>query len=802
LKLVIIEGAGKKETIEKHLGKGYRVFATKGHIRDLPVNSLAVNVKKNFEPKYTIMEDKLDIVEKLKSEAKKCDGVLLATDPDREGEAISWHVAHILDIDPAEPLRIVFNEISKKAITAAVENPRAVDQSLVDAQQARRVLDRLVGYKLSPVLCKKIQNKLSAGRVQSVTLKLVVEREREIRNFKPEEYWPFFSMLAKKDSPLPIKATLEKRDGKKIKLTSKEEVDQVLSILDGKAYTVSSVKKSITKTRPVAPFITSSLQQDALNKLGFSLKQTSQIAQGLYEGVEAGSEGKIALVTYIRTDSTRVAPDAIASARSFIAKQFGEKYVPEKPNFYASKKGAQDAHEAIRPISIERTPESLKGILPNQHYKLYKLIYERFLASQMSDAQYNSLSVEIAADCFGFKVTGKTPLFAGYTAVYSMYEGDKKEEDESSANVKLPDLIEGEVLDFKEYKFEQKFTKPPARYTEASLVKAMEEKGIGRPATYTPTITVLTSRSYVSKEGKQLTPTDLGEKVTDMLVKYFPDIINVSFTASMEEELDKIEDGGMVWQSVIAQFYEGFEEKIATAVGDGFSLKTPDIKTEIECDKCGNMMVIKHGRFGQFLACPGFPKCRNTKQIEPSGEAASSAVTNVSNQSATATHDGEAPPPESDSMGNFEAAGAQPVATVTVKVLESTGIMCDKCGKEMVLKNGKFGPFYACPGYPDCRNIKSVEQKEDFPIGNCPKCEKPLKKITARGKAFYGCSGYPDCSFASSNPLLDEKCPDCGSHTVRKVLSDGIYGACGAKGCKHKKKIADKDSTEDSTQQG
>ncbi|MCL2375355.1 MAG: type I DNA topoisomerase, partial [Firmicutes bacterium] len=513
--LVIIEGIGKKETIEKYLGKGYKVVATGGHIRDLPPKSLAVNVKNNFEPKYVVMEDKADAAERLKKEAAKAGNVLLATDPDREGEAISWHVAHILDIDPNQNIRIEFNEISKKAVTKALENPRPVNLNLVDAQQARRVLDRLVGFKISPVLCKKIQNKLSAGRVQSVTLRLVVEREREIRNFKPEEYWPFFSILQKEKNPSFIKAALAKKGSDKLKLTSKEEVDAVLKDIDGKPYTVKTVKKSITKSRPPAPFITSSLQQDALNKLGFSLKQTQAFAQNLYEGIEIPGEGKVALVTYIRTDSTRVAPDAISEAREFITKKFGKEYIPEKPNYYASKKGSQDAHEAIRPISIDRTPEALQNALSNKnHYKLYKLIYERFLASQMSEAQYNSLSVDIDCNNYGFKVTGKTPLFAGYTAIYNMFE-EKKEGDDELDSSKLPELNEGDVLDFVKYQFEQKFTKPPARYTEASLVKAMEEKGIGRPATYVPTVATLASREYTSKDGRYIAATELGEKATD-----------------------------------------------------------------------------------------------------------------------------------------------------------------------------------------------------------------------------------------------------------------------------------------------
>lgn len=756
MKLVVIEGAGKKETIEKHLGKGYKVFATKGHIRDLPAKSLAVNVKKNFEPKYAIMDDKKDIAESLKSLAAKSEQVLLATDPDREGEAISWHVANILDIPETAPVRIEFNEISKKAVQKALENPRKIDMDLVDAQQARRVLDRLVGYKLSPILCKKIQNKLSAGRVQSVTLKLVVDREREIRSFIPQEYWPFFTILDK--SKESVKATLSTKNNKKLKLTCKEEVEQVVKDLENQTYKVTKVKKSITKSKPPAPFITSSMQQDALNKLGMSLKQTTLTAQGLYEGVELGSEGKVALVTYIRTDSTRVSEDAMIEAKEFIVNRFGKDYVPPKFNVYTSKKNAnvQDAHEAIRPIDITRTPDSLKDVLKKEHYKLYKLIYERFLASQMSEAQYNSLSVDINAGEYCYKVTGRTPLFAGYTAVYNAFVDETEEKDpEKEEDVdKLPDLNEGDILTFVEHKYEQKFTKPPARYTEASLVKTMEEIGIGRPATYTPTISLLSAREYTDKDGRYILPTELGEKVTDMLVKYFPDIMDVEFTANMEEKLDTIEDGGVVWQSVVANFYEGFEEKIAAAQGDSFSLKVPDVPTDYICPECGANMVIKSGRFGKFLACPSYPKCKHTMHLdEKTGK------------------------PVEQQPNSQEKSEAQ-----------ESDVICDKCGKTMVIKQGRFGPFLACPGYPKCKNIKSLpkegEEKEDLPP--CPICGKDLKKIVTKRSTFYGCSSYPDCNFTSSQKPVEGKCPECGEFLVEKIDKDGNKTIkCSSKTCNH-----------------
>lgn len=769
MKLVVIEGAGKVKTVEKYLGKGYKVFATKGHIRDLPVRTLAVNVKKNFEPRYEILPDKKDTVEELKKLASKSDEIYLATDPDREGEAISWHIANVLGLDEKAPVRVEFNEISQKAVQNGLSHPREINLNLVDAQQARRVLDRLVGYKVSPVLCKKIQSNLSAGRVQSVTLRLIVEREREIRAFKPEEYWPFWSIV-KSDSGMNVKLSLATLNKKKLTLKSKEEVDKTIDALQGRDYVVTKVKKTVTKSHAPAPFITSSMQQDALNKLGMTLQQTSSAAQALYEGVDIPGEGKIALITYIRTDSTRVSPDAIAAAREFISEKFGSDYVPEKPNYYASKKSAQDAHEAIRPITLTRTPESLKDVLNKYHYKLYKLIYERFMASQMSEAKYNSVSVEVTAGDYGFKVNGKTPLFKGYTAVYSAYVDESKEDDEQ--NTKLPEMNEGDVLSLIEHKYEQKFTKPPTRYTEASLVKLMEEKGIGRPATYVPTVTLLGTRHYIEKDGKYLVPTKLGEEVTDMLVRYFPDIMDVKFTANMEEKLDDIEYGGKVWQNVVGEFYDGFEDKIAAANGDSFSLKAADEVSNVKCDKCGAFMVIRNGKFGKFLACPNYPKCKNTKPIEvlTGGEAK--------------------PQTDGDSFSLRPSSGS--VAPEEKSTPEATGEVCEKCGRPMVLRKGRYGNFLACSGYPECKNIRNLtgtKSETDGDYGKCPKCGKPLKKIVTRKATFYGCTGYPDCSFTSFDPVAEGKCPECGAYTVVKELKNGKFIKCSNKDCGYKREI-------------
>ncbi len=750
MNLVIIEGIGKLETVQKYLGKGYKVFATGGHVRDLPQKRLAVDVSRDFEPTYVVMDDKKDTVAALKKAASSADTVLLATDPDREGEAISWHVATLLNIPENAPVRIEFNEISKTAVQNALNHPRAIDKNLVDAQQARRVLDRLVGYKVSPVLCKKIQSNLSAGRVQSVTLRLVVDREREITAFVAEEYWNFFSVLKTSDGE-SVKASLVGHKGEKIKLGCEDDVNKVKAELDGAKYVVTNVKKSVTHAHPYAPFITSTMQQDALNKLGMSLKQTSSAAQALYEGVEIADEGKIALITYIRTDSTRVSSGAIAAAREYIESNYGKEYVPEKPNYYASKKSAQDAHEAIRPISLDRTPQSVKAYLNKFQYQLYDLIYKRFLASQMSDATYDSIAVDIEANGYDFRVTGRTPRFDGFTKVYSSTDKDK-DKDKNGDNTRVPALNEGDALGFVKFDCEQKFTKPPARYTEASLVKAMEEKGIGRPATYSPTVTILFSRKYVERDGRAIKPTELGMKVTDMLIKYFNDFMDVGFTATMEDKLDGIEDGGVRWQSIVKEFYTPFSEELDAARADEYTLKTPDEVTDHVCEKCGSKMVIKTGRFGKFLACPNYPKCKNTKNIDEDGNITEPAL-----------------PEESD-------------------------VICDKCGAKMIVRTGRRGKFLACPNYPKCKNTKSLEQgnevgepESDKPLPPCPKCGKPLKSVKTFRSTFYGCTGYPECDFAVSGKPIDEKCPTCGSLLMEKTGKNGTYIKCSSKTCGYKR---------------
>ena len=681
MKLVVIEGPGKRETLKKYLGPDYEVLATKGHIRDLPAKGFAVDINNNFEPHYEEMPDKKDIISDLKKKAAKAEKVYLATDPDREGEAISWHIAHILGIKPYEKCRIKYNEISKKAVQEALNHPDIINQQMVDAQQARRILDRIVGYKLSPIICQAIKPNLSAGRVQSIALKLVVDREKEIRDFKPEEYWTLTAELLKNKQM--FKASLTSFKSKKIKPKNKEEIDKILSDLNNAQYKIANIKKSKTKSNPLPPFTTSTMQQDALNKLGMNLKKTSQCAQNLYEGVEIAGEGKVALITYIRTDSTRVSDDAMASARNFVANKYGANFIPSKPNVYVSKKNAQDAHEAIRPISVERTPESVKASLNTDNYKLYKLIYERFLASQMAPAIYDSVAIDVEANDYIFHATGRTVDFEGYTIIYKAYTDAEKEEEG-----KIPKLEEGEIVDLKDLKPEQKFTKPPARYTEASLVKAMEEKGIGRPATYAPTITILATRGYTEKEGKSLKPTELGETVSDYLDKYFKGVINVKFTANMENRLDDIAEKGEKWQDVVGSFWNGFKNLLYSADRRSVGFKKPAEETEEICEKCGGKMVVREGKYGKFLGCSNFPKCKNVKSLEPE---------------------------------------QKPVG------------VCPECGKPVIARKSKKGKiFYSCTGYPDCKFMSW-----DIPTAEkCPKCGKFLYK---KGES-YKCSN-PECDF-------------------------------------------------------
>ncbi len=733
--LIIVESPSKAKTITKYLKGKYRVDASAGHIRDLPVHTLGVDVKNNFQPKYVNSAGKEDVIRRLTEATKKADRVYLATDPDREGEAIAWHLQTVLGLDEEGENRIEFNEVSQKAIEAALKTPRKINYSLVDAQQARRVLDRLVGYKLSTLLNHKIEDKngngkrtLSGGRVQSVALRLIVEREREITAFVPQEYWNLTAELRdiRKDYA-PFKAMLEKKGTRKYKPSSKEETAAVLAAIENGVFTVTKVKKAVAKSHAPAPFTTSSLQQDASTKLGFTAPETMSLAQHLYEGIATENGDHIAFITYMRTDSVRVSKEAQAKALARIREVYGEEYAPEKPNYYASKKGAQDAHEAIRPIDLEMTPERAKRLLDKKHFALYKLVYERFLASQMAEARYNGMQMEIDNSGYIFKASGKVLLFAGFTAVYQDMSAKKEDEDEISSAKLLPDLKEGDKLDLVAMQKEQKFTKPPQRYTDASIVKTMEEKRIGRPSTYATIISKLMQK-YVKKEGKYMVPSPIAYDVVDMLVGCFKDVMDVGFTAGIETRLDDIEEGGVEWQKVIGDFYPGFEKNLREASTYGDQL------TEEICGKCGHFMIRRIGKFGKYLACSNYPECQNI---------------------------------------------------ISENQTEVSGVRCPKCGEHMVVKSGKFGKFLACPRYPDCKSTAVMPTDEQPKLaGKCPECGAAMTvRKSKRGKTYYSCLGYPDCKFMSWDIPTGDKCPKC-SEALVKTARGGVR--CSNKECDYK----------------
>jgi DNA topoisomerase-1 len=762
--LIIVESPSKAKTISKYLKGKYKVDASAGHVRDLPERSLGVKINAGFEPKYEITPSKKEVIKRLSEEAKKADRVYLATDPDREGEAISWHLQTVLGMDENGENRIEFNEISPKAVQNALQHPRKINYNLVDAQQARRVLDRLVGYKLSPLLNNRIQNGLSAGRVQSVALRLIVDREREISSFVPDEYWVFTANLSDEEKKYsPFKATYQlKKSGKKV---TKEQAEEVETKVKAGKFVVTKVKKGVTKQHAPAPFTTSSLQQDASNKFGMSSPETMLVAQHLYEGMEVGGD-HIALITYIRTDSVRISQEAQENALAFIKENYGAEYVPAKPNRYATKKGAQDAHEAIRPINLAVTPASVKGSLDKKHYNIYKLVYDRFIASQMAEAQYNSMQIEAESAGYTFKASGRSLLFAGYTAAYQDVAKEKDDDEESSSKL-LPPLNEGDKLNLLELLKEQKFTRPPTRYTDASLVKTMEEKGIGRPSTYASIISVLTKRHYVEKDGKYMVPTEVAYKITDMLVKYFTDIMDVGFTAKMEDDLDKIEDGGTDWHKIIADFYPSFADKLKFASTDG------DEVTDIKCEKCGNPMIRRMGKYGKYLACSNYPECSNIiseSEVEISDVRCPKCGANMV--------------VKSGKFGKFLACPNYPecssILPIDAKVTEEK---CHECGANMILKKGKYGEYLECGKCGAKRPLNESaggEKKEENSEGICPECGKPMRRMRSKsGKIYFGCTGYPQCKFLSWDIPTGEKCPKCKSFLVRK----GDKIKCSSKEC-------------------
>jgi len=670
--LVIVESPAKAKTIKQYLGKSYSVVASMGHIRDLPKSQLGIDIEKNFEPKYITIRGKGDLLSKLKKDAKTAKKVYLATDPDREGEAISWHLAQLLDIDENSKCRITFNEITKNAVTSAIKEPRPIDIDLVNAQQARRILDRIVGYKISPILWRKVKKGLSAGRVQSVATRMIVDKEREIESFVPEEFWTVGAVLKTKNGE-KFEASLITKNGKKIKPSKETEVNVIAEELKGEEFLVQDVKFSEKKKNPSPPFTTSTLQQEASRKLNFTVKKTMVAAQRLYEGVPISGHGTVGLITYMRTDSLRISSDAISDARRYIGDKYGEGMLPEKANVYKAKNNAQDAHEAIRPTYVSITPAEIKDQVPADMYKTYKLIWERFVASQMRAAVYETTTVDIKAGDYGFRESGSKLVFKGYMSVYVEGRDDGITEKDNI----LPTLSSNEKLNLIDLKKEQHFTQPPLRYTEATLIKALEEKGIGRPSTYAPTITTITTRGYVGKDKKQLIPTELGTVVTDIMTEHFPDIAGAEFTAEMEERLDKIESGDIDWVNILSEFYAPFEENLKKADSVIDKVKIADEESDVICEKCGRKMVYKMGRFGKFLACPGFPECRNAKPI-----------------------------------------------------VKETGVDCPKCGKKILEKKSKTGKiYYGCEDNPKCDFMSW-----DAPVKGekCPKCGGILVKKKGR----------------------------------------------------------------------
>ncbi|MBQ7131731.1 MAG: type I DNA topoisomerase [Oscillospiraceae bacterium] len=667
--LIIVESPTKVKTIKKYLGSGYEVVSSKGHIRDLPKSKMSIDFKKNFEPKYVDMPGKEDVIKELKSYAKKCDKVYLATDPDREGEAISWHIAQILDLDLDDDNRVTFNEITQSGIKNGMSNPRKLDIDLVNAQQARRILDRIVGYKLSPFLWKKVRRGLSAGRVQSVAVRLVVDREIERNNFVSEEYWTIEAKLTAPSSRKQFDAKFYGKNNEKLEIKSKEESDAVLSALENEKFIVGNVKKGTARKSPAPPFITSTLQQEASIRLGFQVKRTMRIAQELYEGVDVEGMGAVGLITYMRTDSLRVSDEAALAAEKYILETYGKQYLPPSRRVYKTKKNVQDAHEAIRPSLPDLTPERVKSSLSAEQYKLYKLIWERFIASQMANAVHNTTSADINAGEYLFRASGYAVKFDGFTALYeAAVDGETKEKNF------LPELESGDICKVKSIGGNQHFTQPPPRYTEHSLVKAMEENGIGRPSTYAPTISTIVSRMYVEREGKALKPTALGDVTTQLMKDHFKHIVDAKFTAKMEKDLDSVENGDMEWVDALKVFYDDFEKTLKKAETDldGVRVKVPDEETDEKCELCGKNLVIKIGRFGKFLACPGFPECKFTKKIV------------------------------------HQAEGSCPV-----------------CGKKLLLKKSKKGrSFYGCEGYPECNFLSWYTPTAE----KCPRCGKTLFK--------------------------------------------------------------------------
>ena len=794
--LVIVESPAKAKTINKYLGKDYVVKASLGHIKDLPKRDLAVDVDHGFEPRYEVIEGKRKLIADLKQTARRVQEVYLAADPDREGEAICYHLQEELADKKNGPrfYRVMFNEITKKAVQRAFEVPGQVNIDLVDAQQARRVLDRLVGYKISPLLWDKVRRGLSAGRVQTVALRLVVEREREIRAFLKKEYWTIDVDLAARKPPL-LTARLIKQNDETPEVGAKETADGIVAQLEGADYVVKSVGTREKKRNPVAPFITSTLQQESSRKLRFSVKRTMMLAQRLYEGVEIGKEGAVGLITYMRTDSTRVSDDAVSDARHYIAERYGREFLPDSPNIYKSKKAAQDAHEAIRPTDMAFAPEVVEKYLAEDEMKLYRLVWNRFVACQMMPALYDQTTIDVAAKGkngadYLFRATGSVLKFEGFLKAYQEGKDQADEEDEELRH-RLPAVVEGERLRFRAIKPEQHFTEPPPRYNEATLVKRLEADGVGRPSTYASILSTIQEREYVGKEGGRFVPSELGMVVTDLLLESFDDIFDVTYTARMEEELDEIEEGKLDWRASIAEFYERFDKDLKHAEEHMTDIKRMEKPTDLTCEKCGKPLVIKWGKHGSFIACTGYPECTYTRELTVDLPDVDKADLSEQADEEYCENCGRPMVLKKGRFGTFYACSGYPDCKTTKpiggqqkKPDQPLDEKCPQCGSQLALKTGRFGEFTACSNYPTCKYVK---QKT---IGvKCPECSEGeiSERRSRKGKTFYGCNRYPDCKFVAWAKPVAQKCPQCGSpYMLEKWLKAGPMWQCPNPECKHK----------------
>ncbi|MDH7480485.1 MAG: type I DNA topoisomerase [Armatimonadota bacterium] len=786
--LIIVESPAKTKTLKNFLEDEFNVEASMGHVRDLPEKELGVDIEHGFKPKYVIIPERKKVLAHLKEQAKRAGQVYLATDPDREGEAIAWHLVQVLDLKNAK--RIAFNEITRNAVRDALAHPQEVNERLVDAQQARRVLDRLVGYKLSPLLWHKVKRHLSAGRVQSVAVRLICDREREIQAFVPEEYWSLTALLTKLNDEKQFSAKLVEKNGEKIKLKNESEAKQVLSDLEGAKYIVVSVKEREQKRNPSPPFITSTLQQDASRKLGFSSKKTMLIAQELYEGIELGPEGSVGLITYMRTDSTRVASEAIAQARSFIESEFGKEYLPADARQYKSKKTAQDAHEAIRPTLVSRRPEDVKKYLTADQFRLYQLIWQRFLASQMESAVLKITTVDISAKDYLFRANGSTVKFPGFTILYTEGKDNGKDEEEDQI---LPRLAKDETLRLVKMIPKQHFTEPPPRYTEATLVKALEEKGIGRPSTYATIISTIQERKYVLLEDRKFVPTELGFVVNDLLVKHFPDIIDVEFTAGVESKLDEIEEGELNWVDVLNEFWNPFKSALENAEKNMEKVKIFPKETNEKCPNCGLPLFIWESKFGRlFLGCSGYPTCKTvvSKGIGEPCPVPGCGGTIVEASAGSGKYRCSNYPKctyTSHAENNTNGNGGE----------EVTDQNCPQCGKPLVKRTSKYGKFLGCSGYPKCKYIENIPQPVGVacPVEGCT--GEIVEKQTRRGKTFYGCNRYPECTFVSWDKPIGRKCPKCGSMLVEKQWNGNPRSIeCIAEECDYKESVTEEPKEE------